>query len=416
MSYLSTSSSSSSLSSFSSSLSYENLLAMLQREDIRSYLIGPQGPPGAPGPPGLGGDSLALSMDYDELTRRVISYMTSSGTTIGLPGPPGPPGLPGTSYGDILTLLQDSEFRGIVGPPGPPGPPGRPGSSVSTLTAEDISTYLQRMGYSLGAGPPGPPGPRGPPGPPGFSGTGLISTEDGVWTDQFRSELIQYLTSDDVRSFIRGPPGPPGPPGPIVDGSFRTENYRSSVNSEGTYGRSTSSGLSYDASLAARGSNSNSFRSNGGLRAEESYAGTFGREESQISLIGPKGSSYMRSYDGSLDYNELASRVSENIQSRGLLQDVIAYHAQGPPGPPGPPGISKVFAAYGNITADLMDFFKAYGTIPGPRGPQGLMGYPGPKGDTGSIGPPGPQGPRGPKGEKGESVYSGRRRRQSTRA
>lgn len=46
-------------------------------DDIRSYLIGPQGPPGPPGPPGLGGDSLALSMDYDELTRRVISYMTS---------------------------------------------------------------------------------------------------------------------------------------------------------------------------------------------------------------------------------------------------------------------------------------------------------------------------------------------------
>lgn len=35
---------------------------------------------------------------------------------------------------------------------------------------------------------------------------------------------------------------------------------------------------------------------------------------------------------------------------------------QGPPGPPGPPGhpgYSRVFATYGNITADLMDFFRS---------------------------------------------------------
>lgn len=125
-----------------------------------------------------------------------------------------------------------------------------------------------------------------------------------------------WFVGDDVRSFIRGPPGPPGPPGPREDGSFRAENYRSSVNSEGTYSRSASSGLSYDASLATGESSSNLFRSNGGLRADESYAGTFGREGSQMSLIGAKGSSYMRSYDGSLDYNELAYRVSENIQSK----------------------------------------------------------------------------------------------------
>lgn len=34
---------------------------------------------------------------------------------------------------------------------------------------------------------------------------------------------------------------------------------------------------------------------------------------------------------------------------------------QGPPGPPGPPGhpgYSRVFATYGNITTDLMDFFR----------------------------------------------------------
>lgn len=37
----------------------------------------------------------------------------------------------------------------------------------------------------------------------------------------------------------------------------------------------------------------------------------------------------------------------------------MTYSVQGPPGPPGPPGVSKVFASYGNVTADLMDFFRS---------------------------------------------------------
>lgn len=45
-------------------------------EEIRQYLIGPRGPPGPPGP---GGDGMSLSLDYDELTRRFISYLTSNG-------------------------------------------------------------------------------------------------------------------------------------------------------------------------------------------------------------------------------------------------------------------------------------------------------------------------------------------------
>lgn len=45
-------------------------------EEIRQYLIGPQGPPGPPGP---GGDGVSVSLDYDELTRRFISYLTSNG-------------------------------------------------------------------------------------------------------------------------------------------------------------------------------------------------------------------------------------------------------------------------------------------------------------------------------------------------
>lgn len=75
-------------------------------------------------------------------------------------------------------------------------------------------------------------------------------------------------------------------------------------------------------------------------------------------------------YAGGLDYNELAVRVSESMQRQGLLQG-MAYTVQGPPGrpgPQGPPGVSKVFSAYSNVTADLMDFFRTYGAIPGPLG------------------------------------------------
>ena len=55
---------------------------------------------------------------------------------------------------------------------------------------------------------------------------------------------------------------------------------------------------------------------------------------------------------------------------QGLLQDYVGEGqvrttvraVQGPPGPPGPPGpigYSRVIGAYGNITADLMDFFRS---------------------------------------------------------
>lgn len=100
---------------------------------------------------------------------------SGSGISIGLPGPPGPPGLPGTSFEELRSLLQGkaerghlskwfgmearapwprprptllflgisgSEFRGIVGPPGPPGPPGIPGNAWSSLSVEDLSSYL----------------------------------------------------------------------------------------------------------------------------------------------------------------------------------------------------------------------------------------------------------------------------------
>lgn len=47
-------------------------------DDVRQYLMGPRGPPGPPGLPGQGEGGLSVSLDYDELTRRVISYITSN--------------------------------------------------------------------------------------------------------------------------------------------------------------------------------------------------------------------------------------------------------------------------------------------------------------------------------------------------
>lgn len=168
-------------------------------------------------------------------------------------------------------------------------------------------------------------------------------------------------------------------------------SYHASVGSDGTY----------DASMGTDGS----------------FDGLLTEEESHRSAGSSR--SFSNSFSGSLDYDRLALRVSESLQSRGILQDLMAYTAQGPagpPGPPGPPGISKVFAAYGNVTADLMDFFRTHGAIQGPAGEKGERGYPGPKGDPGPMGPPGRHGHRGPKGEKGEKgeqAYVGRRKRRS---
>lgn len=61
-------------------------------------------------------------------------------------------------------------------------------------------------------------------------------------------------------------------------------------------------------------------------------------------------------------FPELLSNDVFNFPGQGILQDLMSYTAQGPvgpPGPPGPPGISRVFAAYGNVTEDLMDFFRS---------------------------------------------------------
>lgn len=43
----------------------------------------------------------------------------------------------------LLPLMSPgSDYRDIVGPPGPPGPPGMPGSAWSSISVEDLSSYL----------------------------------------------------------------------------------------------------------------------------------------------------------------------------------------------------------------------------------------------------------------------------------
>lgn len=44
------------------------------RQYLRQYLMGPRGPPG---PPGAGGDWSLQSLDYAELSSRILSYMSS---------------------------------------------------------------------------------------------------------------------------------------------------------------------------------------------------------------------------------------------------------------------------------------------------------------------------------------------------
>lgn len=51
----------------------------------------------------------------------------------------------------------------------------------------------------------------------------------------------------------------------------------------------------------------------------------------------------------------------QNYALDGLVKTTVRA-VQGPPGPPGPPGpvgYSRVIGAYGNVTADLMDFFRS---------------------------------------------------------
>lgn len=379
--------------------------------------MGPPGPPGPAGPAARGGST--ANYDPQEVATYVFRIMNERGIGGGQPGPPGatgPPGLPGSFSGvsDISALLQNSQFRAMVGRsagapgppgtpgiPGPPGTPGTPGgssyrsSASGGLRIEDVQHYLQSSGYS---GPPGPPGPPGPQGPPGNS-HGVVSYGDSrnignYQRESIRTELQAYLSSDSIRHSFIGQPGPPGSQGP-----------RGHKGDPGEPGGVQTNRQSY-------------------AQSDPRYSSDLERRQSDIGRLTEP-----------LDYSNVALRVTDYIKNQGLLQDILSESHQrggswesqglpGPPGPPGPPGYSRVIGAYGNVTADLMDFFRTHGTIVGPpgnTGPKGDRGYLGPKGDRGEMGRPGPpglqglhgqDGYRGEKGEKGAGeVRVGRRRR-----
>lgn len=94
--------------------------------------------------------------------------------------------------------------------------------------------------------------------------------------------------------------------------------YRGSSNSEASYGRSMSSDISYDATGGYGGSVGSDGTHSGALGAGGFYGESLNADESQMRSTGTRGS-YSGSYSGPLDYNELAVRVYENIQSKFIL-------------------------------------------------------------------------------------------------
>lgn len=93
-------------------------------------------------------------------------------------------------------------------------------------------------------------------------------------------------------------------------GSIGAEgSHGGSLGASSSYGSSMSSSMSsYSASMGSDGSYGASVGSDG------SFDGLLTAEESHRRSAGP-GRSYSSSFTGSLDYNELARHVSENLQS-----------------------------------------------------------------------------------------------------
>lgn len=93
-------------------------------------------------------------------------------------------------------------------------------------------------------------------------------------------------------------------------GSIGAEgSHGGSLGASSSYGSSMSSSMSsYSASMGSDGSYGASMGSDG------SFDGLLTAEESHRRSAGP-GRSYGSSFTGSLDYNELARHVSENLQS-----------------------------------------------------------------------------------------------------
>ncbi|CAL8355469.1 unnamed protein product [Boreogadus saida] len=350
------------------SISVNDIINLLQQEEVRRYVSGPAGPPGvpgAPGAPGIPGAHGGYGYNPQELAQQVYIMMSENGLA-GVPGPPGPPGAPGIP-GD-LSLVQHAGFLGTPGPQGhrgEPGPPGLPGPSSAAPYAHDeshaaahpgggpmygleqIQDYLQNVGLRGFPGPPGSPGPVGPPGPKGPPGTvrGLVSYAEH--TENNREMLpreAEYARDDPMRRLaMHGPPGPPGPPGP--------QGYK------GEHGEPAP-------------------------RAPHDHRTSLGR------TLADSG-----------DYSDIAARVTDYIQSHGLLADMVRGRSdrviQGPPGPPGPQGPvgptgSSHWVGSPRNATDLVEYIRAHGLLrdatrdrsdrvvhgpPGPAGPPGQPGY-----------------------------------------
>jgi len=150
-----------------------------------------------------------------------------------------------------------------------------------------------------------------------------------------RSPLLCFA-GDEVRSYISGPPGPPGPRGPpgpkgdsgLVAGSMsssyqglRASEHGGSLGAEGAHGGSLGTGSSYGSAMSSVSSYSASVGSDGSYGAamgsDGAFDGLLTEEESHRRSAG-SGRSYSSSFTGPLDYNELALRVSESLQSECL--------------------------------------------------------------------------------------------------
>lgn len=165
--------------------------------------------------------------------------------------------------------------------------------------------------------------------------TGPLPSLGGPGTPVSLKSPLLYFAGDEVRSYISGPPGPPGPRGPpgpkgdsgLVAGSMsssyqglRTSEqlHGGSLGAEGSHGGSLGTGSSYGSSMSSMSSYSASMGSDGSYGAsmgsDGSFDGLLTEEESHRRSAGSS-RSYSNSFTGSLDYNELALRVSESLQS-----------------------------------------------------------------------------------------------------